>query len=119
VCAALAAAHLGVLWQEPAILGEAETLVERLPTLIEQDAHFDLIGGAAGYIGGLLALQQAAPSSRTRAAAIQCGDHLLAQARPQSRGIGWVSPIATQPSSTTSTTRAGAVDCRSASSRPV
>jgi type 2 lantibiotic biosynthesis protein LanM len=90
-------AHLGVLWQQPELLVEAEALVEHLPALIEQDEQFDVIGGAAGCIMSLLALYRCAPSDRTLAAAIQCGDHLLTQAQSQTRGIGWVSPLALQP----------------------
>jgi type 2 lantibiotic biosynthesis protein LanM len=90
-------AHLGVLWQQPALLTEAERLVERLPGLVEQDDQFDVISGAAGCIGGLLALHRCAPSERTLAAAIQCGDHLLNRAQPQRQGIGWFSALARQP----------------------
>jgi type 2 lantibiotic biosynthesis protein LanM len=49
-------AHLGVLWSEPTLLAEACELVEKLPERIEKDKHFDIIGGAAGCIAGLLCL---------------------------------------------------------------
>jgi len=82
--------HLGVLWDEP-LLAEAEFLVELLSALIERDEHFDLIAGAAGYISRLLCLHHCAPSGAVQAAARQCGDRLIAAARPMSRGIGWVT----------------------------
>jgi type 2 lantibiotic biosynthesis protein LanM len=85
--------HLGSLWDEPALLREAEAVVERLPDLIGCDEHLDVMAGAAGCLGGLLALYRRAPSERTLAAAVQCGDHLLARARPAGEGIGWVTPI--------------------------
>ncbi|MCA9996460.1 MAG: type 2 lantipeptide synthetase LanM family protein, partial [Anaerolineales bacterium] len=81
--------HLGVLWQRPELLAEAETLATSLPTLIPEDAFFDIIGGAAGCIGALLALYRVAPSTVVLDTAIQCGDYLLAQGRPQRKGIGW------------------------------
>ncbi|MGO8790100.1 MAG: type 2 lanthipeptide synthetase LanM family protein [Terriglobia bacterium] len=90
--------HLGILWRQPHLVAEAEAIVERLPAFIEQDRHFDMIGGAAGCIGSLLALHQCAPSDCTLAAAALCGDHLLAHAQPLPRGIGWVSEnVASKP----------------------
>lgn len=81
--------HLGVLWQQPAMLAEAKALVSSLPTLIPEDAFLDIIGGAAGCIGALLALYRTAPSAAILDTAIQCGDYLLAQGRPQQKGVGW------------------------------
>jgi len=86
-------AHLAVLWGQPALLEEAEAVAEWLPPLIERDEHRDLIGGAAGCIGGLLSLDRCSPSAQTRAVAIQCGDRLLACAQAMERGIGWVTSI--------------------------
>jgi type 2 lantibiotic biosynthesis protein LanM len=68
--------HLGSLWSKPALIDEADALAELLPGLIDQDEAFDIIGGAAGCIGALLTLHRAAPSNRTLATAIQCGDRL-------------------------------------------
>jgi len=81
--------HLGALWNESELLARAEELVGWLPDLIEQDEEFDVIGGAAGCIGGLICLHSYAPSDRALAAAIRCGDRLLVQARSMERGIGW------------------------------
>jgi len=82
--------QLGMLWEEPALLAEAEALVKPLPALIERDEQFDIIGGAAGCIAGLLALYRCAPSEATLAAALHCGDHLVAHAQPMPRGVGWL-----------------------------
>jgi type 2 lantibiotic biosynthesis protein LanM len=81
--------HLGSLWREPALYGEAEELVRLLPDVIAQDQMFDVIGGAAGCIAALLSLHSVAPSQKTLAVAIQCGEHLLASAKSMSSGIGW------------------------------
>jgi type 2 lantibiotic biosynthesis protein LanM len=83
-------AHLGVLWNEPVLLSEAEALVELLLAPIELDEHLDIMGGAAGCIGSLLTLYRCAPSDRTLAVAIQCGDHLIARAQPMEHGMGWL-----------------------------
>ena len=57
----------------------------RLPGLIDQDEHLDVLLGAAGCIASLIALYRCAPSPGTLAAAIQCGEHLLAQVACRAR----------------------------------
>lgn len=85
--------HLGVLWQRADLLAEAEAVVARLPELIAEDKKYDVYGGAAGCIAGLSCLAQVAPSERVTAAAIQCGDHLLArtQQRPAEHGTAGIA----------------------------
>jgi type 2 lantibiotic biosynthesis protein LanM len=85
--------HLAALWSEPELLDEAERIVELLPPLVERDEQLDIIGGAAGCIGSLLSLYRQAPSNRTLAVAIQCGDRLVARAEPVASGVGWVNPL--------------------------
>ncbi len=85
-------AHLSALWHAPELVTKAEALVGRLPTWIAQDEQFDIIAGAAGCIGGLIALQQRFPSERARAAAVACGDHLLAHLQRTEHGVGWIIP---------------------------
>ncbi len=82
--------NLGVLWNEPALLTEAETLVELLPYLISKDEYIDIIGGAAGCLGSLISLYRCQPSQRTLAAAIQCGDQIISQAQTMEHGVGWL-----------------------------
>jgi type 2 lantibiotic biosynthesis protein LanM len=89
--------HLAVLWGQPAILAEAEQMVEGIPDLIERDEILDVIAGSAGCIGSLLSLYQQKPSARTLAVAVQCGDRLLAQAQTMARGIGWRTAMMPQP----------------------
>jgi type 2 lantibiotic biosynthesis protein LanM len=86
--------HLGVLWNEPALLDEAEAAVERLTALIEQDARLDLMMGSSGAIAALLGLYRCRPAAATLAAAVRCGDHLLARAQETEHGIGWVNSLA-------------------------
>lgn len=83
--------NLGVLWDEPALLVEAEILVELLPELIAKDEQLDIIGGAAGCLISLLGLYYYRASQSTLNAAIQCGDHLISHAQTMEQGLGWLS----------------------------
>lgn len=86
-------AHAATVLEQPALLAEAEAVVELLPPLIDSDEHLDLTRGAAGCITGLLSLYHCSPSAHTLDAAVRCGDHLLARARAMDRGMAWVSKI--------------------------
>jgi type 2 lantibiotic biosynthesis protein LanM len=86
-------AHLGVLWHEPELLAFAVELTGGLPALIEKDDDLDLIGGSAGCIVALLCLDRCQPTPSLRRLAVQCGDHLLARARPMPQGVGWPTPL--------------------------
>jgi len=82
-------AHLAVLWHDPALLKEAEELVQLLPRQIEKDDRFDLMDGVAGCLVSLLTLYALAPSECILQVAVQCGEHLLAHAQPMANGLGW------------------------------
>jgi lantibiotic modifying enzyme len=56
--------HLAVLWGQPALLADAEQMVERLPDLIDRDTLLDVIAGSAGCVGSLLTLYQWRPADR-------------------------------------------------------
>jgi type 2 lantibiotic biosynthesis protein LanM len=86
-------AHVGVLWNEPEILAEAQEFVNILPDLIAQDKYFEIGLGAAGCIAGLLCLHQCAPTHQALAMAVECGDHLISRARSMPRGLGWDWPF--------------------------
>jgi type 2 lantibiotic biosynthesis protein LanM len=82
-------ANLASVWNEPALLGECAAAVERLTPLIEQDEDLDVIGGSAGCLLCLLVLYRRLPAPHIRAAALHCGEHLLARAVPQRDGVAW------------------------------
>ncbi len=95
---AYALMHLGRLWNQPDLLAKAEAIVERILPLIEKDERFDVISGSAGCLVSMLALYRCVPSSRTLAAAVRCGDHLLAHTQPMQPGLGWLlKGIASKP----------------------
>lgn len=89
--------HLGTLWHQPELIAEAEGFIELLSPLSEKDRQFDIIGGAAGCILSLLSLYHCSPTASTLAAAIQCGDRLLAHAQSMEQGCGWVVPFSSNP----------------------
>jgi type 2 lantibiotic biosynthesis protein LanM len=83
--------HLAALWQDPHLLEQAEDYLPRIARLIPRDTTFDVIGGAAGCLLGLLALYRSSGSTSALALALACGEHLLAQAQPQVCGLAWSS----------------------------
>jgi type 2 lantibiotic biosynthesis protein LanM len=100
-------AHLAVLWQDPALIHVAETLVETA-NLAEAEEP-GLARGVAGYLAGLLAVYQVAPTPRTLQAARQAGDQLLNCIRVESKDVGQAaSPQPTRPFASFLYGRAGA-----------
>jgi lantibiotic modifying enzyme len=87
-------AHLAALWQDRQWQAEIDTIIERLPDLIERDEVLDVIGGSAGCIGSLLHRSADGPSPRTLAVAVQCGDRLLARAQTMTHGTAWTTALA-------------------------
>lgn len=85
-------AHLARLWQDGAILDEVEQIAADAAGMVDEDEHFDVISGAAGGIASLLALHGTSGSDTALAAAVRCGDHLLARASGMEQGIGWIAP---------------------------
>jgi type 2 lantibiotic biosynthesis protein LanM len=84
-------AHLGALWNRPALFDEAKAVVKFLPDLIKRDEEFDIMGGAAGCIAGLLSLYRCVPSQDVLSAAVMCGDRLLECAQPDGSSVGWTT----------------------------
>ncbi|HEY4563103.1 MAG TPA: type 2 lanthipeptide synthetase LanM, partial [Thermoanaerobaculia bacterium] len=86
-------AQLAVLWDEPALLREAEGMVGLFASQIAADPYLDLLAGSAGCAAGLLALHALRPSDRLLDAAAACGERLLATAVRQEDGsLGWLQP---------------------------
>ncbi|WP_427158660.1 type 2 lanthipeptide synthetase LanM family protein [Aliinostoc sp. HNIBRCY26] len=62
----------------PQLLEDAQTVAHLItPAAIAKDTKFDIVGGAAGAILGLLALYEVKPDAVTLQTAIECGQHLL------------------------------------------
>jgi type 2 lantibiotic biosynthesis protein LanM len=100
-----ALAHLGVLCRDEALLDEAGTIASRITALLDRDDDLDVVGGAAGAIAALLALQRArlaagaprgkGPPGRVDPleAARRCGDFLLTRAIDADDGLSWRTRI--------------------------
>jgi type 2 lantibiotic biosynthesis protein LanM len=83
--------HLGVLWDEPGLLDEAEELVAALPPLVARDDRLDVIYGSAGCLLALLSLHAVRPTPRILQVATACGERLGATCRATSPGTAWTT----------------------------
>ena len=81
--------HLGVLWDDPALLAQATALAGHIEAFAPQDDRLDLVSGAAGAIAALLGLHAVAPSEAVLRAAVACGDRLIQRAENTGSGIAW------------------------------
>lgn len=87
---AIGAGLLGEDWPL-ALAGRAAALVT--PERISADAVYDLEGGSAGAILGLLAFHAATGDAAALRSAVACGEHLLAGGKDLGVGArGWPSP---------------------------
>jgi type 2 lantibiotic biosynthesis protein LanM len=75
---------------EPALRQEAIAFSAKItPDWIRDDDAFDVMGGSAGAILGLLCLYKRSGDPGILAKAVACGDHLLNRAEPVVSGIAW------------------------------
>lgn len=86
-------AQLGTLWQQPRLLDRALHCLPHIAALIDSDRHLDIVDGAAGCIGGLLALAECTRAPTALNVARACGQHLLTHARQEPHGVSWTSAI--------------------------
>jgi type 2 lantibiotic biosynthesis protein LanM len=91
-------AHMGALWGDGELISRAKRLTELIAKQIEQDRCLDIIGGAAGLMAVLCSFYRLTGFDPALRAARDCGDHLIAAARPMADGIAWETPVrATRP----------------------
>ena len=62
-----------------------------MPALLADDQTFDVISGAAGCIGGLLALHAVRPGGGALGVARRCGEHLVDHAVLDAQGSRWIA----------------------------
>ncbi|QHZ48144.1 MULTISPECIES: type 2 lanthipeptide synthetase LanM family protein [Bacillus] len=85
--------HLWALWKEEKYIRKAADAIGECEKWIEKDQMFDLIGGSAGTLLVALRLYHLTKSDKLLQVAVQCGEHLLANAAEQKAGCGWTSPV--------------------------
>ncbi|MEV4755971.1 type 2 lanthipeptide synthetase LanM family protein [Micromonospora sp. NPDC049559] len=82
--------HLGALWADPRLLGEAHALAARIGRTIEQDTEFAVTDGAAGSLLALAGLHRVDGAGGTLDLIRSAADHLLANQRPYGTGASWL-----------------------------
>ncbi|MBW4503086.1 MAG: type 2 lantipeptide synthetase LanM family protein [Scytonema hyalinum WJT4-NPBG1] len=80
--------HLAQLWNRPALLDLAVELSDEVKARIHQDQYFDILHGVAGLIPVMLNLA-AATDGKGIDCAVQCAQHLLAEATRRGDTLSW------------------------------
>jgi len=87
--------QLRALWHEPALGEDIDALLDLLPDRIAGDEALDVVGGSAGCLAVLLALDELEPDPRLLPLARACGERIVTSARPMPSGVGWFTQIDT------------------------
>jgi len=88
-------AFIGSRWNRQDLLEEAASHLSKFAGKIEQDKVFDVIGGVAGILTVMIALEHQLPGYGAMAIAQQCAQHLCANAIVDEHGAYW--PNAADP----------------------
>ena len=81
---------IGVMLTEPALIEDARKMViEIKEKQIQKDRAYDVIGGSAGLILGLLALWEVTQEERILHLAERAAEHLCASVQESRRGFSW------------------------------
>lgn len=86
---AYALVHLGRLWNEPALLEQADANLQDSASRLDDEAGFDVVGGSAGLLMTALARHAGGGSDLAWDVARRAADHLLAHAQPCADGLSW------------------------------
>ncbi|MBM7652794.1 type 2 lanthipeptide synthetase LanM family protein [Neobacillus cucumis] len=81
--------QLAVVMEEPEWMDEAIKLLKKAEPLIETDKLYDLLAGSAGLILVALRLYRLTRNKEVLQMAEKAANHLLANAKPLKKGIGW------------------------------
>lgn len=94
--AVYALSHIGVVWNDHRVLDMAEQLVSVLGGFVRADRHLDIIGGTAGFIMTVAALEHVRPRESTRIALRDAADTLMSRATRSSDGLAWTTAMPAQ-----------------------
>ena len=96
--AVYAFAHLGTLWNDHALLENADRIVAALLPCISRDRDLDLVNGVAGFSMAAAALHHVLPSGNGLAAVRAAANRIVSAASPMPNGVAWTTTLAsTQP----------------------
>jgi type 2 lantibiotic biosynthesis protein LanM len=84
-----ALAHVESSSGDTRLASHAGALLDRIEREIDEDTGFDVVGGAAGAIGALLAWARRRDGDRAMSLAARAGERLLSRATSVSGGIAW------------------------------
>jgi lantibiotic modifying enzyme len=93
---ALAAAHVGTLLNEGALVERALQLVQRCANEGAEPGEFDLISGCAGAVAALVIIQHITNATAPLDLAVRLGDELMQTAVEADGGYSWQGPRAFQ-----------------------
>jgi type 2 lantibiotic biosynthesis protein LanM len=82
--------HLAVLWNDDRLLLKAVEIAGGLHSAISKDDKFDIMSGAAGCIGVLLALNEVLRDRKIVETATRCGEHLLKNSVSVNGNVAWL-----------------------------
>ena len=81
--------HIGALWADRSLIDAAHRIANVLERQIESDDQLDIIGGAAGYIMALGALEHVDPRASTRRLIALAAESLTSRANRADSGLSW------------------------------
>jgi len=81
--------HLASLWGDQDLVAGAKEIVDRLPSLIENDDFYDIVEGSAGCIAALAAFYRSLGYPGVPPVARACGERLVAMAQEMEAGLAW------------------------------
>ncbi|MCE9594610.1 MAG: type 2 lantipeptide synthetase LanM family protein [Planctomycetes bacterium] len=91
-----ALAHWGRIWSDRECLDHARAIVARIAPSIESDEDLDVVGGCAGLIPCLLALDRALGGNEHRPLVRRAAERIAARAKRQPVGSGWITRLETE-----------------------
>ncbi|MCK2244309.1 MULTISPECIES: type 2 lanthipeptide synthetase LanM family protein [unclassified Crossiella] len=90
-------AHAAAVLERPGYTDHAAEALPLLRAVLHRDESYDVLGGSAGAILGLLALTDSPHRTEALQLAELAADHLLTHRLDTESGYGWIATGATQP----------------------